>query len=279
MAATSIEQGSAQPNKKHPLELYFIHNDHLGTPNKITDAAQRIVWSMEQTPFGEVDLTTEALQMPMRFPGQYADLESGLNYNYFRDFDSSIGRYVQSDPIGLNGGVNTYGYVGGNPNRFSDPTGRFGIVGAGIGFVTSAASAFQAAIVAGKSNDDALRVAAIFGAVGAVAGGFAGPVGVKESAALGAAFAGSTNLVTSFALTGTVSPISQIKATLFGAINAAIGNVAAFRSSLLLVKASKNSSSAVAMGTGLGSSVAAMLATLEDYALGFASTLFEGECK
>ncbi len=120
MAATRIEQGSAQPNKKQSLQLHFVHNDHLGTPNKITDASQRVVWSMEQTPFGEVNLTTEAIQMPMRFPGQYADLESGLNYNYFRDYDASIGRYVQSDPIGLNGGVNTFSYVSNNPLNYMD---------------------------------------------------------------------------------------------------------------------------------------------------------------
>jgi RHS repeat-associated protein len=123
MAATSIEQGSAQPNKKHSLELYFIHNDHLGTPNKITDANQRVVWSIEQTPFGEVNLTTEAIQMPMRFPGQYADLESGLNYNYFRDYDPSLGRYIQSDPIRLQGGPNVFAYVAQSPLTNTDPSG------------------------------------------------------------------------------------------------------------------------------------------------------------
>jgi RHS repeat-associated protein len=56
-----------------------------------------------------------AFELALRFPGQYFDKETNLNYNYFRDFDPTIGRYVQSDPIGLRGGLNTYLYVGGSP--------------------------------------------------------------------------------------------------------------------------------------------------------------------
>ena len=59
----------------------------------------------------------------LRFPGQYYDVETAKHYNYFRDYDPAIGRYIESDPIGLKGGLSTYGYVMGQPLRYFDPSG------------------------------------------------------------------------------------------------------------------------------------------------------------
>jgi RHS repeat-associated protein len=59
----------------------------------------------------------------LRFPGQHYDAETGLHYNYFRDYDPAKGGYLQSDPIGLEGGLNTYAYVKGNPIRYVDSLG------------------------------------------------------------------------------------------------------------------------------------------------------------
>ena len=74
-------------------------------------------------PFGEVSILTEEIENPLRFPGQYFDAETGLHYNYFRDYDPSTGRYIESDPIGLDGGLNTYLYAESNPLLLVDPYG------------------------------------------------------------------------------------------------------------------------------------------------------------
>jgi RHS repeat-associated protein len=102
---------------------YAVHTDRLGTPQVVTDAAKSVVWSALYEPFGEVRLLTAAIENNIRFPGQYFDGESGLHYNYFRDYDPSTGRYVESDPIGLGGGLNTYAYVSANPISKTDPNG------------------------------------------------------------------------------------------------------------------------------------------------------------
>ncbi len=105
-------------------QYYFYQNDHLGTPKKMTAANGAIVWSAEYQAFGGLQLASNStIENPLRFAGQYFDAETGLHYNYFRYYDPSTGRYITSDPIGLAGGLNAYGYVGGNPLSFTDSYG------------------------------------------------------------------------------------------------------------------------------------------------------------
>ena len=113
---------------------YAIETDHLGTPRLLTDATRAPRWRWTSPPFGEVlpeDDPSElgAVTFNLRFPGQYFDKETGLHYNFNRYYDPGTGRYLQSDPIGLDGGWNTYGYVGGNPLSHSDPWGLIRIPG------------------------------------------------------------------------------------------------------------------------------------------------------
>ncbi|MBI1215491.1 MAG: hypothetical protein GC185_06710 [Alphaproteobacteria bacterium] len=90
---------------------YYIHTDHLGTPQKMTNDRQQVVWNRLAKPFGKTYALEGNTAFNLRFPGQYHDAETGLDYNYFRSYDSALGRYTQPDPIGLLGGINTFGYV------------------------------------------------------------------------------------------------------------------------------------------------------------------------
>ena len=109
-------------------DVAYLHTDHLGTPQAMTDAGAQLLWWRDQTPFGQMVDAGGFSQTPIRFPGQFADDESGLHYNYFRDYDPALGRYIQSDPIGLRGGLNTYAYADSNPIMRIDPTGELGFL-------------------------------------------------------------------------------------------------------------------------------------------------------
>ncbi|WP_241086458.1 RHS repeat domain-containing protein [Candidatus Vondammii sp. HM_W22] len=103
--------------------VYYYQNDHLGTPQKMVTRSGGVVWSARYQAFGEVDILVEEVENNLRMPGQYFDKETGLYQNYFRTYDPGTGRYLESDPIGLEGGLNTYLYVNANPLRFTDPRG------------------------------------------------------------------------------------------------------------------------------------------------------------
>src|SRR5207249_4249813 len=154
------------------LKTYYVHTDHLNTPRRITNRNTNvIVWRWDSDPFGN----GAAVQNPqgsvtvtynLRFPGQYYDSESGLNYNYSRYYDPAAGRYVESDPIGLRAGVNTYAYANGNPIIYTDPLGLYCLSDAQINGIAGSAGG---ALAGGAALAE-------FGSAGIFVGGIVGGV-------------------------------------------------------------------------------------------------------
>ncbi len=117
---------------------YFYHNDHLGTPQKMTDEAGTIVWSATYSAFGKATVAAGSIENNLRFPGQYADAETNLHYNWNRYYDPGVGRYVEKDPIGFAAGeVNLHRYVQNNSLNISDPEGLIApqLIGGAIGAI------------------------------------------------------------------------------------------------------------------------------------------------
>lgn len=117
-----------RPDGSGGVVVYYVHADHLNTPRLVTDTANNIRWRWDSDPFGttapdENPSSLGAFVYSLRFAGQQYDEIVGLHYNYFRDYDPAVGRYVQSDPIRLAGGLNTYLCVNANPVSLDDPTG------------------------------------------------------------------------------------------------------------------------------------------------------------
>lgn len=115
-------------------QVFHVYPNHLGTPRAIADLQNNVVWYWNyDEPFGKTEPNDEVsgtqFVYNLRFPGQYYDEETGLHYNWHRDYDAGAGRYVQSDPIGLWGGINTYGYVSGNAVKYIDPLGLNPVAG------------------------------------------------------------------------------------------------------------------------------------------------------
>jgi RHS repeat-associated protein len=102
---------------------------HLNTPRLVEDQNQSPVWTWQQgEPFGDSvpnqqPASAGAFVFNLGLPGQYRDVETGTSYNYFRNYNPATGGYIESDPIGLNGGFAVYAYVSSSPLRWSDPFG------------------------------------------------------------------------------------------------------------------------------------------------------------
>ncbi|HVJ61654.1 MAG TPA: RHS repeat-associated core domain-containing protein [Tahibacter sp.] len=113
------------------VAVFWIEPDHIDTPRLVVNAAHQPVWRWENTPFGDADADANpggrgAFAFDLRFPGQVFDVETHMHYNINRDYEPGTGRYIQSDPIGLDGGINTYGYVNQSPVDSFDPDGLRG---------------------------------------------------------------------------------------------------------------------------------------------------------
>jgi len=141
----NIPVGRVLSSTSAVLEVHAIHSDHLNTPRALANAqsqggqaAGTVVWRWRlnatsvsgSNAFGaqaadeNPDGNGTSVRFDLRFPGQQWDASVGLSYNYFRDYEAGTGRYVESDPIGLYGGINTYTYVYARPLVGVDPNGQ-----------------------------------------------------------------------------------------------------------------------------------------------------------
>ncbi len=110
--------------------LRWTFSDHLATPVLQTAANGTVAWRAEAEPYGSIHVVRDgpAIRQPLGFPGQEReDGSSELTYNIERWYRAKWGRYTQSDPIGLRGGVNLYAYAAGSPTRRVDPQGTVSI--------------------------------------------------------------------------------------------------------------------------------------------------------
>lgn len=110
-------------------DFQTVLTNHLQTPQYVFDGDQSVLWQAVYQSYGkplindDIDGNGIAVTLNQRFPGQYADSETGLSYNWHRSYNPETGRYISPDPIGINGGVNLFGYAGGSPQDNVDPLG------------------------------------------------------------------------------------------------------------------------------------------------------------
>jgi len=143
-----------------PIGIYYVHTDQLNTPRKVTRPSDnQLRWTWESDPFGTATPNENpagfgAFKYNLRFPGQVYDSHAGFAQNYFRDYDAVAGRYVESDPAGLAGGLNAYSYADGNPLNSVDPRGLATYVGFSFNGAWRRFVAFGAGITQVKCKDE-----------------------------------------------------------------------------------------------------------------------------
>ncbi|BCO31665.1 hypothetical protein TspCOW1_17680 [Thiohalobacter sp. COW1] len=147
---------------------YTYHFDALGSTVAITDADEAIVNAYSYRPYGRVAERSETMDQPFTYVGQYGVMEeaAGLYYMRARYYDAEVGRFISEDPIGFEGGLNLYAYVGGNPINAVDPSGEVGIFGAIVGGGMEVG--LQLALNGGDWTEIGWEDVAVSAAVGAV---------------------------------------------------------------------------------------------------------------
>ncbi|MCX4588093.1 putative T7SS-secreted protein [Streptomyces sp. NBC_01481] len=111
------------PQQAIDERFFSIVTDLVGTPSELIDESGALAWHTRSTLWGTTTwATTSTTYIPLRFPGQYFDPETGLHYNYFRHYDPETARYLSADPLGLIPGPNPAAYVH-NPHTWFDPLG------------------------------------------------------------------------------------------------------------------------------------------------------------
>jgi RHS repeat-associated protein len=247
-----LKQTGSAANADLSVQLYNLHADHIATARMITRQDHTIVWRWDTaeafggTPADENPSGLGTFSYHQRFPGQVFDAESGLLQNWHRDYNARLGRYMQSDPIGLQGGINTYAYVEGDPLSFVDPHGLFLLnpitIGAVIGGVTGG-------LQAAASGQSVLRGMAIGALSGAMPGAVAARFGVATAAVVGGLAGAGGAIAPQLASNCPIDQRAAVTQGLLGVVAGAVGWRTGLSGSLAGVRTGDSSLTALKAGS------------------------------